>query len=74
MNKGIYVKMVNCAEALNYPNKYWKTTSKSWIMCDKEVIMLKGYSGAFDVDKLKEFHGIMIENVQEITVDNIGEL
>jgi len=53
MKIGTKVKMVDCAEAEYHLGKVWITRSEVQEMCGSKVVFLEGYSGGFDVDKLK---------------------
>lgn len=49
---GDKVRMIDCLEAENNLNKEWTIRSESWNVCGREVVLLKGRSGGFDVSKL----------------------
>ena len=55
MKKGTKVIMVDCPEAEKYTGRIWTTRSEPWKCCGSEVVLLEGYSGGFDVSKLKEW-------------------
>jgi hypothetical protein len=51
---GDKVMMVNCAEAVNYPDKVWNVISEPWDLCGSEVVKLEGKSGGFATEYLKK--------------------
>lgn len=54
---GTKVRMVNCYEAEQNPNKVWVTRSEPWVIGGHtQVVMLEGKSGGFDTSCLEEVY------------------
>lgn len=51
---GSKVVMVNCSESEKYGERVWIIRSEAWDMCGSVIILLKGYSGGFNVNNLME--------------------
>ena len=45
MKIGDRVKMVNCREARENPDKIWTVRSEPWEVCGNMCVLLKGKSG-----------------------------
>lgn len=50
------VVMINCAEARldKYKDKVWEVDSDLWMLCDSEVVLLRGFRGGFATKCLKK--------------------
>lgn len=52
LKPGDQVMMINCPEARNHQGIVWTVDSMPFMMCGSVVVMLKGYRGCFDTEKL----------------------
>lgn len=48
LHSGDHVRMINCTEADDYPDRIWSVTSEEQIICGTPCVMLQGFSGCFD--------------------------
>ena len=53
MKIGDKVKMVNCIEAEENPDKIWTVRSEPWDVCGSMCVFLEGKSGGFAVECLE---------------------
>lgn len=54
MKIGDKVKMVNCIEAEENPDKIWTVRSEPWNVCGTMCVLLEGKSGGFAVECLEK--------------------
>ena len=54
MKIGDKVKMVNCREARENPDKIWTVRSEPWEVCGNMCVLLEGKSGGFAVECLEK--------------------
>lgn len=52
LKPGDQVIMINCPEARNHQGIVWTVDSAPFMVCGSVVVMLKGYRGCFDAEKL----------------------